>query len=521
MKARSTRLFALLMALALLAIPAMMLEAQEGTPEATEAVTADATAEATATVITDLSYNTAVTGLIDDASPTQTWPLQAPSADRIHVRVERLDGNLIPDVEVLDATNSAVGQSYGADKTGAVAETNDFTLAAGGQYQVQVSRDDGADGVTSGQYRLTVFADATAEDNINNTTVIGPVTTGTPVNGEITSTHWYQLYTYNAEAADTLTISVTRAGGNLMPIVYLLDSNSNNLASGYGSNVGDSATIESYTLPSAGKYTVAVSRYSDFNGDTTGQYKLDVTLVGAGEGSASLAQITGNVEYDQELTGEISGAQWYQDWTLTTKAGDSISVEVHRTEGTLRPSVAVLGGNSQNLSNAYVASTGDRASIDQYTLQTPGTYTVRVSRENDQDGATTGKYALTVHLVGSGKGSPDLDGVTGTITTGTPVTGQITNARWADTWTYQGTAGDQIKMAVKRTDGTLIPMIEIRDVNGQNLTTGYPDPSADTASATYTIPANGAYQIVVVRNDQQNGMTSGGYELTVEKAPES
>jgi hypothetical protein len=189
MKARSTRILALMLALGLLATSAMMLEAQAATPEATPA----ATAEATATVITDLSYNTAVTGYISSDSPSQLWPLTAPSADRIHVRVERLDGNLIPDVQVLDASGSAVGQSYGADKTYAVAETQDFKLAAGGQYQVQVSRKDAADGVTIGQYRLTVFADATAQDNINNTTVIGPATAGTPIDGEITATHLFQL----------------------------------------------------------------------------------------------------------------------------------------------------------------------------------------------------------------------------------------------------------------------------------------------------------------------------------------
>ncbi len=515
MKSHSTRLFTLLAAIVLLATSALALQAQSATPEATPAATAEAT-----TVITDLTYNTAVTGVITDANPTQLWPLQAPSADRINVRVERLDGNLLPAVQVLDATGSAVGQSYGPDKTGAVAQTRDFKLASGGQYQVQVSRKDADKGVTTGQYRLTVIADATAQDNINNTTVIGPVTAGTPINGEVTSTHWYQLYTYTAEAPDTLTITAQRTSGSLMPMIYLLDTNGSSITTGYTTNVGDSATIDSYTLPAAGQYTIAVSRYNDYDGDTVGQYTLNLTLVGAGVGSKSLTQTTGTVEYDQELTGEISGAQWYQDWTLTAKAGDSLSIAIKRTSGTLKPTAAILGGSGQNLNQAYVSSTGDSASFDLYTLQTPGTYTVRASRDGDQDGTTTGKYALVVHLIGSGEGSPDLSGSTGTITTGTPVNGKVTNVRWADTWTYQGTAGDQLKIGVKRTDGTLIPMIELRDVNGQNLTTAYPDPSMDTASITYRIPATGAFQIVVERDGQQNGLTNGGYELTVAKAAE-
>lgn len=515
------RLSALLLMLALLAVSAVVLEAQDATPEATSTsnveATAEATTEPTETVISDLSYNTAVTGTITASSPTQIWPLQAASADRIYARVERLDGNLLPDVQILDATGNVLGQSYGPDKTGAAAETNDFTLAAAGQYQVQVSRKDGENGVTTGQYRLTVFAAATAQDNINNTTIIGTITPGTPIDGEVTATHWYQLYTYTAVATDQISVSIERTSGNLMPLVYILDANGNSLSNGYTENTGDVATIETYTLPSPGTYTIAVSRYNDFNGDTVGQYRLTMTLLGAGEGSPSLQGTAGVVEYDKPLTGELTGAQWYQDWTLTTKAGDAISIEATRTGGNLKPAVVLLGGSGQQLTRAYVDPTGDHAGVD-YSLETPGTYTVRVSRDGDQTGPTTGSYSLTVHLTGSGEGSPDLAETSGTITVGTPVSGEITNARWENTWTFQGTGKDNLTIDVKRTSGTLMPTIEIRDVNGQRLNYSYTDASGDTSTLNYQLPATGSYQIVVLRNENQTGQTTGGYKLAVTQA---
>ena len=87
--------------------------AQDTTPEVTPEVT---------TQIGPLSYGTPVTGSIDDTNFQQSWPLSIASGDRVQVTVTRTSGNLIPDVQILDASGSAVAQSYGADRTYATAQ---------------------------------------------------------------------------------------------------------------------------------------------------------------------------------------------------------------------------------------------------------------------------------------------------------------------------------------------------------------------------------------------------------------
>jgi hypothetical protein len=189
------------------------------------------------------------------------------------------------------------------------------------------------------------------------------------------------------------------------------------------------------------------------------------------------------------------------------------------TPNNLLPNVSLLGAAGQDLNYAYLNDTGDQAVIERYTVEGPGTYTIRVLRDGAKTGATTGTYQLTVTLDGSGPDSAALQGATGVVTAGTPVTGQITNYRWADTWTYTAQEGETVDIRVRRTDGLLVPIFEIRDASGASLYTAYPEDTNEAASLTgYSLPAAGDYSIVVYRYDGQNGVTTGSFELSVTPA---
>jgi hypothetical protein len=496
--------------LTLIMLMASMTLAQEATPETTQ------------TTDTNLTYSVPVNGEISNSTFVQTWTLQTASADRLSVRVERTSGNLIPDVAILDSNNQVVQTSYGPDRTGAAALIEGFTLPTGGSYQILVQRKDGGSGITEGAYTMTVMPEATAEDNPNNTLVIGPVVADTPLSGEITGTHWYQRYTYVAGGTDVIRVTAERTSGTLFPEVEVLDVNGTALQTGYYDSTGEVAQIDSLELPSAGEYTIVVTRLSRFTGQTLGNYDLTVKLIGAGDDSPMLAPAAGNeVTYDEPLRGTIN-ARWYEDWALTTEAGDTITINVTSdaatsdVEGNLQPEVILLGGSGQELTRAYTDTDGASATINRFQLQGPGTYTVRVSRAQGKRGETSGPYTLTVALNGAGVDSPGLSESSGTVEAGAAVEGEITNQQWSNTWTFQGQDGDAIDIIVERTDGTLIPLVEIQDSNGQTLNSGYYIASQDTVSINnYTLPGAGEYRVRVYRDSEQGGYTSGGYSLLV------
>ena len=76
-----------------------------------------------------------------------------------------------------------------------------------------------------------------------------------------------------------------------------------------------------------------------------------------------------------------------------------------------------------------------------------------------------------------------------------------------------------INIKVDRTSDTLNPHVDIQDSNGQTLNYGYPNTSRDGTEITnYTLPGTGTFKIVVYRDGNQTGYTTGGYSLTVSPA---
>ncbi len=503
---RLMRLTILLGALLLCGLPAL---AQEATPESI------------ASSDMSLTYAGRATGEISDSTPAQTWTLANVTADRIQVRVARVDGNLIPDVAILDANGQELQTSYGADRSSAVAEIADYTLPSAGDYQIRVQREGGEAGVTSGAYTIAVTPKATAPENSNNMLPVGPLTVDTAVSGEITAAQWYHRYTLDAAGADIIRIEARRVSGGLFPEIEILDQNGTTLSNGYTESTGDTAVITKAALPSAGVYTVVVTRQSRFSGDTVGQYELLVTLLGAGTGNSLLDGAAGEVVYDTALNGTIN-ARWYEDWTLTAQAGDTISLlvtsdaDLSEAGGNLQPEVILLGGSGQELRRGYTERDGITARIDRYKLDVPGTYTVRVSRAQGQSGLTVGPYSLTVTLDGTGRDNPMLNEPMGALEIGEEVTGTVTNLNWSQAWTVQGTAGEAIDILVRRTDGTLVPIVELRDANNQTIRTAYYGDSRDSALLqNYIVPSSGQYRVVVFRDGEQDGYTSGAYSLLV------
>jgi hypothetical protein len=464
-----------------------------------------------------LTYSVVSEGEITNRAFSQTWTFQTASADRIVIRVQRTGGNLIPEFSLLDNNNQQITSAY-TDNTGAYAETS-ATLPGKGTFQVLVQRRDGGTGLTTGAYSIVIIPLATAEDNPNNTVVLGEITEGSPVTGEITGAQWYHRYSYTAAGKDVIQVTALRTGGSLYPEIEVLDANGTPLSTGYNDyRTGESAQIESLELPGPGTYTIAVTRASRASGESTGNYSLNVTTLGFGEDHPTLAVTDGEIQYDTAIRGELD-AKWYDDYTLTTDAGDTITVIVERASSNLVPELRLLGGSGQDLSYGYSSGDGTTATIWRYQLDGPGTYTVRVLRNGGKTGWSVGAYSLTVRLYGSGLGSSRLADPSGAIELGQEVTEIITNERWADGWTFAGRADQPIDIIVTRTNGTLIPRLSVLDSNGQELTSGWYGPAWDSAEITgYTPPSDGAYTIVVLRDGEQNGLTTGGYILSVKRA---
>lgn len=482
---------------------------------AAPAVTTEATAAPTQPTDTALTYDTPVSDSISDEMPTQTWTFDTESADRFTVRVARTDGNLIPTLTLLDANGFVIRSGVTAPSADRAVIDN-IVLTGPAALQVQVGRAGGDPGVTSGGYELVVEPLATGPTNARNLVTLSEVEVGATVSGTITPLHWFQRYTFSTAGADALRITATRTDGTLIPEVVVMNANGVAFFTGAAVATGERVVIEPLVLPAAGDYMVAVTRRGGYTGTTTGSYDLTLELVGAGPDNPSLDLIAGGVGYDDAVTGDIDGENWYADWILTTEAADRVTVDVERIDNTLQPVVVVFGPNGQRIAASGTDVSGARATLPDLLLPGPGEYTVRVARAGEQLGPTSGTYALRVTLIGVGETHPAFSVTSGDITAGETVSGTITPGRWRDTWILANTAEGDVTLTVTRTDGNLIPLVELRDTNGVVLATGVLDASRDRATLTTRLLADTTYQVVVGRVGGRDGVTAGSYDLTVE-----
>ncbi len=95
----------------------------------------------------------------------------------------------------------------------------------------------------------------------------------TPVEGQISDTNIEEAWTLTAPAKDLIQITVERKDGTLAPNVELRDTNNQRVAGADVDYTYAKATVNDFTLPAAGSYVVAVSRYTGKDGKTSGNYK--------------------------------------------------------------------------------------------------------------------------------------------------------------------------------------------------------------------------------------------------------
>ncbi|MCC7449074.1 MAG: hypothetical protein IT324_16770 [Anaerolineae bacterium] len=461
-----------------------------------------------------VTYDTPVEGQITDEAFEQLWTLNAPGKDIIRITAERTGGTLAPRVELRDGNGQRIAGAD-VDYTYATTTVRETTLPSAGMYTVAVGRYNEENGKTSGNYKLTITLLGADEENASMKGQPKPIDYDKAANGELTNARWMEGWTFTAPGKDTVTITAKRLDGTLWPELILQDAAGNaiNRASSYRDTA---SMIDHFTLPGPGPYTVIVKRYGDQNGGTTGTYTVTVSLDGAGEDRPDLlSKPAGAIKYDSTLSGELTSTKWADVYTLDAQSKDHLLLTMTRTDGNLVPEIFLFGANNQELQRARADESFAQAVMDVH-LPGPGKYTVRVQRQDGSAAYSSGKYELAITVLGTGEDNPSFKTSAGEAQIGTPTKGTLTNVKWQDSYTVNFESKDPVTITVKRTSGTLIPAIKVLGANQQEVYSMRADDTyAQAVIKDFTIPGPGQYTVIVARIDNANGVTSGGYELSI------
>ena len=328
------------------------------------------------------------------------------------------------------------------------------TLPVTGRYEVRVRAIDGG----TGAYHLAVRTVAEAG-----------VALDTPVTGALDDRSPVGRWTFDGAAGQV--VSVAAASGAFDPAVELSLPNGHRLEWD-----DDSASaLAAAMLPVAGPYKVTVRAVDG----GAGAYDLAVRTVAVAEAGLALGIPVTGVLDDRVPVGK---------WAFDGAAGDVVSVVV--ASEAFFPEAEVLLPTGGTLTWDNTGAPGANVLLTA-TLPATGRYTVGVRAV--YGGA--GPYRLAVATVGETR-----------LTVGTPVTGVLDDRAAVGRWTFDGTAGDAVSVAVAAE--AFDPTVELRLPNGERAAISR---SLGNESLTTTLPVTGRYE---VRVRPSSGGT-GAYQLAV------
>lgn len=341
-----------------------------------------------------LTYGTAVTGRLDDRTPTVLYQFEGLRGEFVRVTLTvttgALDAVLVvsaPDGQVLVARDED-------DEAGQLMAQ--LRLPSNGEFGVTVGRFGYGYGTTSGGYRIQVDRLGVSAESGSGLrygdTVANAISDDTP---EV-------YYSFRARQGDLVTLAMRRdGGGTLDPLVQIVDANRRILIEADDYEGSPDARIERWQVPADGQYLIVATRYGGVAGRTTGAFLLTLSKVpdSALGSSAGLAiQVQAGVPTERDIT-----AERYEVWyVFEARAGQRVSISLARVNGSLDPFLVLLGGDLTELaSHDDLVDGKERDSlIENFEILADGKYYVLATRFERAAGTTIGRFRLRIEIAG-------------------------------------------------------------------------------------------------------------------------
>ncbi|MDX2162103.1 MAG: pre-peptidase C-terminal domain-containing protein [bacterium] len=206
-----------------------------------------------------LTPGTPIEGDIRADRPAVYFSFQGRRDEIVTLTMRRASGNLDTFIALADSTLREIASD---DDSGGGQNSliRDFVLPADGVYTVIATRYERAQGTTTGRFTLTVESAGSAFDLLRDDAL--RLSYGSTVTGRIDDSAPDILYGFYGRAGDAITISMSRADGDLDPLLTLLDAALTPLLSDDDSGNGQDARIERITLPTTGIYYIRAGRFT-------------------------------------------------------------------------------------------------------------------------------------------------------------------------------------------------------------------------------------------------------------------
>lgn len=490
---------------------------QAATPIPTPPTSDIPTTQGDSTRLARLEPGSTVRDSLDRQAALRLYWLEAEDGDQIAVTPEQL-----ADFQPLMVLYNAAFAEQARGAPGAGIRT---ILPEAGIYFLAVSLPDtGSAGGGYGFIFDQTINPATAENYID-------MAYGESQRGNIDANVPAVTYRFFGSASDAVTITMSRAGGDLNSYLYLLDGAGQLLFEdndSAGTNNGDARIT--YTLPVEGPYLIIATRLGQAQGTTSGSYLLELdseaeppTVVEESEPVLPPDYAPFPIlAYGDTVEGELSSAKFMDIYVFLGNRDDPVTVELTSLNSEeangLDPLLVLLDDQRIPLAeNDDIVDGVERDSQLEYTLPRTAYYAIVATRFDQDAGVTAGPYELTLSGPGGGEETevPEEDVAEAPIAllaptlleTGVPA--QATFSAGAALYSFEADSGTLVDVAVT-TDPGLDSVLILAD---ENLTEVL---SSGTGALTgITIPKSGTYVVFLAPRFGPADVTGGGYILAL------
>lgn len=308
-------------------------------------------------------------------------------------------------------------------------------------------------------------------------------------------------FTFEAAEGDILRIRLTSTSGDLDPTLVLLNPDGEVVARNDDESFSIKDAYLERTIEEDGLYTIVATRYREARGASVGNFTLSLQKVDA----STMIQ---GIAYGETLTGTINDEAFEVNYNFEGAAGDVVNIDMTAASGRdLDAMLVLLGPDGEELAENDDYWLENRNSRIEYTLPEDGLYTIIATRYGRGTGDTIGSFTLSL-----------MEGAV-TPSTAVPSTASdnINDDQPIVIFTYTTTVSEVVTFDLTRTSGNLDPLLIITDIHGREIARNDDagDGSSNSRISNLVLDQIGQYTIIATRFLQEDGETSGGFELSV------
>ncbi|MBN2471493.1 MAG: pre-peptidase C-terminal domain-containing protein, partial [Anaerolineae bacterium] len=355
---------------------------------------------------TPLAYEDTRYGLITGDRFGARYTFEGHRGDIISLEMTGLTDNLDPYLMLLDPKGDLI--ALNDDRLGGQgsdARIERFALPESGVYSVMAMRFLGENGFTTGAYALSLVLEGDAPALASDQNRV--LRYGETVGGAISDDAPVYQFSFEGQANDVVTVTLSRLDGDLDAYLALSDFYGYELASNddaQDAGVETDARIESLRLPVTGIYTIIATRYQRELGTTQGRFQLALERAEPARPPADGVQLS--LAYGEQVSGAITDAMPRVEYRFSGQAGDAIVIDLRRQNpaDTLDAYLLLedargkqLAFNDDALDEQGLSTTDAR--IAGFRLPADGEYVIVATRFLEESGTSQGAFTLSLALV--------------------------------------------------------------------------------------------------------------------------